>query len=183
MWLHKWIAHTHAHTHACTRTHTHTHTHTHIKHACTSIHIIIMIIMITLTGTIWDFYNLLTALCILSNTYAQVATAKSCANHVQHLCHMVQRDSSTIKFDIVLIAFTLIAKLRRTYPCGNVKSNCNFVFHNGERKEITWERKHAQVIFKDVQMVQTLERKERTGRESRARNSYNFPWKTNRKNF
>ena len=30
-----------------------------------------------------------------------------------------------------------IAKLRRTYPCGNVKSNCNFVFHNGERKEIT----------------------------------------------
>ena len=31
----------------------------------------------------------------------------------------------------------LIAKLRRTYPCGNVKSNCNFVFHNGERKEIT----------------------------------------------
>ena len=30
-----------------------------------------------------------------------------------------------------------VAKLRRTYPCGNVKSNCNFVFHNGERKEIT----------------------------------------------
>ena len=60
-----------------------------------------------------------------------------------------------------------IAKLRRTYPCGNVKSNCNFVFHNGERKEITWERKRAQVIFKDVQMVQTLERKERTGRETR----------------
>ena len=30
----------------------------------------------------------------------------------------------------------LFAKLRRTYPCGNVKSNCNFVFHNGERKEI-----------------------------------------------
>ena len=61
----------------------------------------------------------------------------------------------------------LIAKLRRTYPCGNVKSNCNFVFHNGERKEITWERKRAQVVFKDVQMVQTLERKERTGRENR----------------
>ena len=63
--------------------------------------------------------------------------------------------------------YSLIAKLRRTYPCGNVKSNCNFVFHNGERKEITWERKRAQVIFKDVQMVQTLERKERTGRENR----------------
>ena len=61
----------------------------------------------------------------------------------------------------------IIAKLRRTYPCGNVKSNCNFVFHNGERKEITWEQKRAQVIFKDVQMVQTLERKERTGRENR----------------
>ena len=60
-----------------------------------------------------------------------------------------------------------IAKLRRTYPCGNVKSNCNFVFHNGERKEIMSERKRAQVIFKDVQMVQTLERKERIGRENR----------------
>ena len=44
-----------------------------------------------------------------------------------------------------------------------MKSNCIFVFHNGERKEITWEWKRAQVIFKDVQMVQTLERKERTG--------------------
>ena len=63
--------------------------------------------------------------------------------------------------------FTKIAKLRWAYPCGNVKSNCNFVFHNGERQEITWEWKHAQVIFKDVQMVQTLERKERTGRENR----------------
>ena len=30
-----------------------------------------------------------------------------------------------------------IAKLRRAYPRGNVKSNCNFSPHNGERKEIT----------------------------------------------
>ena len=36
-----------------------------------------------------------------------------------------------------LIMMELFAKLRRTYHCGNVKSNCNFVFHNGERKEIT----------------------------------------------
>ena len=35
------------------------------------------------------------------------------------------------------VSLLIIAKLRRTYPCGNVKSNCNFVFHNGERKEIT----------------------------------------------
>ena len=63
--------------------------------------------------------------------------------------------------------WTIIAKLRRAYPCGNVKANCNFVSHNGERKEIMWEWKRVQVIFKDVQMVQTLERKERTGRENR----------------
>ena len=56
------------------------------------------------------FYNLLTALRIASNTYAQVALALSCANHVQHIerlsrttcrfaCHVVRRDSSAIKFD------------------------------------------------------------------------------------
>ena len=31
------------------------------------------------------FYNLLTALRTVSNTYAQVAQAQSCANHVQHI--------------------------------------------------------------------------------------------------
>ena len=76
-------------------------------------------------------------------------------------------DWTAIQCAEIMCRCFLIAKLRRIYRCGNVKSNCNFVFHNGERKEITWERKRAQVIFKDVQMVQTLERKERTGRENR----------------
>ena len=57
-------------------------------------------------------YNLLTALRTVSNTYAQVARAQSCANHVQHLERLsraacpvtwlvVRRDSSAIKFDRV----------------------------------------------------------------------------------
>ena len=48
----------------------------------------------------------------ISNTYAKVAQAQSCANHVQHIerlshatcrvmCHAVRRDSSAIKFDRV----------------------------------------------------------------------------------
>ena len=47
---------------------------------------IIIIIIIELQGSIRDFffYNLLTALRTVSNTYAQVAQAQSCANHVQH---------------------------------------------------------------------------------------------------
>ena len=51
------------------------------------------------------FYNLLTATRIVSSTYAQVARAQSCANHVQDIkrlshaacrdkCHVVRRDSS-----------------------------------------------------------------------------------------
>ena len=41
---------------------------------------------------------------IVSNTYAQVAWTESCANHLQHIgqhvmCHVVRRDSSSIKFD------------------------------------------------------------------------------------
>ena len=62
------------------------------------------------------FYNLLTAPRTVSNTYAQVAWAQSCANHVQDIerlsratcrvtCHTVRRDSSAIKFDRVEIAF------------------------------------------------------------------------------
>ena len=62
------------------------------------------------------FYNLLTALRTVSNTYAQVARAQPCANHVQHIerlsqatchvtCHLVRRDSSAIKLDRVEIAF------------------------------------------------------------------------------
>ena len=40
---------------------------------------------IVFKGAIRDFYNLLTAPPTVSNTYAQVARAQSCANHVQHI--------------------------------------------------------------------------------------------------
>ena len=58
---------------------------------------IIIIIMIgkiiTLTGTIWDFYNLLTVLGTVSNTHAQVAMGQSCwksraAHRVLITCNM-----------------------------------------------------------------------------------------------
>ena len=47
--------------------------------------VIIIIIIITLKGVISDFYNLPTAPQTESNTYAQMAHALSCANHVQHI--------------------------------------------------------------------------------------------------
>ena len=64
------------------------------------------------------FYSLLTAPRTVSNAYAEVVRAQSCANHVQHIqhlpratcritCHVVQRDSSAIKFHRVEIAFIL----------------------------------------------------------------------------
>ena len=43
------------------------------------------IIIIVFKGAIPDFYNLLTAPRTVSNTYAQVAQAQSCANHMQHI--------------------------------------------------------------------------------------------------
>ena len=57
--------------------------------------------------------NLLTAPRTVSNTYAQVARAQSCAKHIERLsratrrvtCHVVRRDSSAVKFDRVEIAF------------------------------------------------------------------------------
>ena len=72
-----------------------------------------MMMMIAFRGAIRDFcYNLVTALRTASNTFAQVARDESCANHVQHIerlsratrrltCHVLRRDSSTIKFDRV----------------------------------------------------------------------------------
>ena len=61
--------------------------------------------------------NLLTAPRTVSNTYAQVARAQSCANHVPHtssafhvqhvVCHVERRDSSFIKFDRDESAFIL----------------------------------------------------------------------------
>ena len=42
-------------------------------------------IIIVLKGAVRDFYNLLTAPRTVSNTYAQVARSKSCANHQQHI--------------------------------------------------------------------------------------------------
>ena len=66
--------------------------------------IIVIIIIIAFKGAIRDFfYNLLTAPRTVSNTYAQVTRAQSCANHVQHVerlsratcrvtCHVVRRN-------------------------------------------------------------------------------------------
>ena len=67
---------------------------------------------IALTVAIRDFYNFLAAPRTVSNTYAQVVLAQSCAHHVQHIerlsratcrvaCLVVRRDSSAIKFDRV----------------------------------------------------------------------------------
>ena len=75
-----------------------------------------MIIIIAFKGAIRDFNNLLTEPRTVSNTYAQVALAQTCANHVQHIerlsratcrvtCDVVRRDGSSIKFDRVEIEF------------------------------------------------------------------------------
>ena len=42
-------------------------------------------------------YNLLTAPQTVSNTYAQVARAQSCANHVQHIEHCLSRASVMLR--------------------------------------------------------------------------------------
>ena len=47
--------------------------------------IIIIIMIIALKGANRDFCNLLTAPSTVSNTYAQVARALLCANHVRHI--------------------------------------------------------------------------------------------------
>ena len=73
--------------------------------------------IIALKGANRDFYNLLTAPRTVSNTYAQVARAQSCANHVQHIervsratCSVPlgRRDGSGVKFVRVEIAFILV---------------------------------------------------------------------------
>ena len=87
---------------------------------------ILVIVMIVLKGTIRDFCNLLNALALqtASNTYAQVARAQSCANHVQDIerlslahvvCHPVRRDSPAIKFDRVEIAVIFAFYLAETF--------------------------------------------------------------------
>ena len=56
--------------------------------------IIIIIIVIALKGTIQDFNNLLTVPCTVSNTYAEVVRAQSCARHPAlitcNTCHIVR---------------------------------------------------------------------------------------------
>ena len=44
-----------------------------------------IIVEIALKGAVQDFYNLFTALRTVSNMYAQVVKAQSCANHMQHV--------------------------------------------------------------------------------------------------
>ena len=50
--------------------------------------VIMMIIIIALKAANRDFCYLLTSPRTVSNTYAQVARAQSCANHVQHIEHV-----------------------------------------------------------------------------------------------
>ena len=50
--------------------------------------IIVIMIMIAFKGAIRTVYNRLTAPRTVSNTYAEVARAQSCANHVQHNEHL-----------------------------------------------------------------------------------------------
>ena len=85
--------------------------------------IIIMMIIIAFKGAIRDFFffffcNLLTALRTVFNMYSQMVRTQSCANLVQHIqrllraecrvtCYVVRRNSSSIKFDRVEIAFIL----------------------------------------------------------------------------
>ena len=66
-----------------------------------------IMIMIALNSAIRDFYNLLTELRTVSNTYAHVGREQSCGNHVQHIgrSSRVNCDSSAAKFDRDEIAF------------------------------------------------------------------------------
>ena len=48
-----------------------------------------LMIIISLKGANRYFYDLLIVPRTVSNTYAQVARVQSCANHVQHVNHMV----------------------------------------------------------------------------------------------
>ena len=49
---------------------------------------VIIILMISLKGAMQDFYNLFTALQTVSNRYAQMAWAQSCANYRQYIKHL-----------------------------------------------------------------------------------------------
>ena len=104
---HRRRRHHHRHHHHHRRHHDHDHDHHHHHHH----HRIQM-----RKSRFFFFYHLLTAPRTVSNTYAQVARAQSCANHVQHIqrlpratcratCHVVRKDSSAIKFDRAEIAF------------------------------------------------------------------------------
>ena len=70
-----------------------------------NINMMIMMMMIALKGALQDLYNLLAALRTVSNTYAQVARAQSCANHVQHIgrllcatCHLPRGTKGQFSF-------------------------------------------------------------------------------------
>ena len=53
-----------------------------------------IIIIIALKDAIRDFHNLLTAPLAVSNTYAEVARAQPCANHVQYIEHLLRATCS-----------------------------------------------------------------------------------------
>ena len=116
------------------------------------------------------------------NTYAQVAWAKLCANHVQHIeclsratcrvaCHVVRRDSSAIKFDRVEIAFIWA-----------VFYGLNHWTDEGEEKtrvprENPWQRASEHATYYSPEIQAPSETRTRTpalvaGKESRRANHY-----------
>ena len=94
--------------------------------------------MIAQKGTIWClfvvfFLSLLTVSQTVSSINAQVAMEQSCtttshvqdtsgAHHMQHVCHMIRRDSSVIKFDSlnhIYFSFILLSETISWWRGGN----------------------------------------------------------------
>ena len=97
----------HTHTHH-THTHTHTHnTHTHTPHTHTHTH--------THTGTydrtdrnvLQSPHSAVNCLQHARSSSYEQPCANHVQHHVQHVCHVVRRDNSAIKFDRVEIALSL----------------------------------------------------------------------------
>ena len=62
----------------------------------------VIIIVVALKDAIRDSYNLLTAARTVFNTYAQVAWAQSCANHVQHIERLSRATFRVIRGSLIM---------------------------------------------------------------------------------
>ena len=75
--------------------------------------IMMMMMIISLKGVIRDFYNLFTAprtstLKWPGRNRVQITCYTESAYHVQHVSHMLRRDSSALRFDRIEIACILV---------------------------------------------------------------------------